>query len=396
MKILQVTNFFKPSWEAGGIARVAYEISKELVNRGHEVTVYTTDGFKYRLNVKKNTPINVDGIKVYYFRNLSNYLSRKLVITTPYYLPIIAKKEIRNFDIIHIHEHRSFLSLLVAYYAKLYKVPYVIHGHGTIDDAGHHPLLKKIWDILFGRCILNNAAYCIAVSKLEYGAYVKRGITPRKIKIVYNFLNFEYIFSFLDYNNNRKSNTKQKNHYILYLGRIHKLKGLDFLVKAFSKIKYDANLIIAGKDDGFLKDLQSMISQLNLYNRVKIISEVPEKMKFELYKNAKIFATVARYMGGVALTPLEAIICGTPSIVSKEAGEIIEKIDKNFVVQYGDLTTLKYTIEYLLENPKERKKIVVKGKNYIVKNFHKRHIMQEILNIYKKAIIKNTTNSHKI
>ena len=53
MKILQVTNFFKPSWEAGGIARVAYEISKELVNRGHEVTVYTTDGFKYRLNFKK-------------------------------------------------------------------------------------------------------------------------------------------------------------------------------------------------------------------------------------------------------------------------------------------------------------------------------------------------------
>lgn len=30
MKILHVTNFFKPSWEAGGIARVAYEISKKI------------------------------------------------------------------------------------------------------------------------------------------------------------------------------------------------------------------------------------------------------------------------------------------------------------------------------------------------------------------------------
>lgn len=45
MKILHVTNFFKPSWESGGPARVVYEISKKLVEMGHEVTVYTTDGF---------------------------------------------------------------------------------------------------------------------------------------------------------------------------------------------------------------------------------------------------------------------------------------------------------------------------------------------------------------
>ena len=53
MKVLQVTNFFKPSWESGGPARVAYGLSKKLIERGHEVTVYTTDGFKLRLNVEK-------------------------------------------------------------------------------------------------------------------------------------------------------------------------------------------------------------------------------------------------------------------------------------------------------------------------------------------------------
>ena len=53
MKILQVTNFFKPSWESGGPARVAYEISKKLVERGHEVTVYATVRYKLKLNVEK-------------------------------------------------------------------------------------------------------------------------------------------------------------------------------------------------------------------------------------------------------------------------------------------------------------------------------------------------------
>ena len=73
MKIFQVTNFFKPSWEAGGVAKVAYEISKNLVNEGHEVTVYTTDGFKTKLNTVKNKPVNVDKINTYYFRNLSSF-----------------------------------------------------------------------------------------------------------------------------------------------------------------------------------------------------------------------------------------------------------------------------------------------------------------------------------
>jgi glycogen synthase len=63
MKILQVTDFFKPSWESGGPARVAYEISKKLIERGHEVTVYTTDGFKSRLDVEKNVPVDINGIK---------------------------------------------------------------------------------------------------------------------------------------------------------------------------------------------------------------------------------------------------------------------------------------------------------------------------------------------
>ena len=57
MKILQVTNFFKPSWESGGPARVVYAISKKLIERGHEVTVYTTDGFKSKLDMKNKTTI---------------------------------------------------------------------------------------------------------------------------------------------------------------------------------------------------------------------------------------------------------------------------------------------------------------------------------------------------
>ena len=59
MRILQISNSFKPSWEAGGTTRVVYEISRNLNIRGHDVTVYTTDRGKKRVEVQKNRPVQL-------------------------------------------------------------------------------------------------------------------------------------------------------------------------------------------------------------------------------------------------------------------------------------------------------------------------------------------------
>ena len=48
------------------------------------MTVYTTDGCTKRLDVQLNSPVELDGIRVYYFRNISNWLRMKLKLATPY------------------------------------------------------------------------------------------------------------------------------------------------------------------------------------------------------------------------------------------------------------------------------------------------------------------------
>jgi len=45
MKILQVSPCFYPAWAYGGPVPIVYHLSQELVKRGHEVVVYTTDTF---------------------------------------------------------------------------------------------------------------------------------------------------------------------------------------------------------------------------------------------------------------------------------------------------------------------------------------------------------------
>jgi hypothetical protein len=42
-KILQIIPYFVSAWDRGGPLNVAYNLSKELMKRGHEINVYTTD-----------------------------------------------------------------------------------------------------------------------------------------------------------------------------------------------------------------------------------------------------------------------------------------------------------------------------------------------------------------
>ena len=185
MKILQVTQFFKPMWEAGGVVRVAYEISKHLGDQGHEVTVYTTGGI-HSANIETNRPIDVDGIKVYYFENLRKYFPWKILPVVPYYLPFIARKQIKQFDVIHIHEHRSLLAVIVHRYAKKYGIPYVLQAHGSVLPFFAKQRFKKLFDSIVGCRILRDASKLIALNKTEANYYMKMGVDEDKIDIVPN------------------------------------------------------------------------------------------------------------------------------------------------------------------------------------------------------------------
>ena len=74
MNILQVIPYFVPAWDYGGPVQVAYRVSREMIKRGHEVTVYTTDTLKANSRIEKTEEV-IDGIKVKRFSNLSNFLA---------------------------------------------------------------------------------------------------------------------------------------------------------------------------------------------------------------------------------------------------------------------------------------------------------------------------------
>ena len=390
MKILQVINAFPPAWGTGGPARVAYEISKELVKRGHEVTVYTTDVYDThsRLKYEKN-PMNMDGIEVYHFKNLSDKLAWKNI---PIALGMASalNENIKDFDIVHAHLYRCFQSVIVHHYAKKYGVPYVLQSHGSALPFFQKQRLKKLYDWVWGYKILKDATKVIALTKTEAEQYKKMGVNEDKIEIVPNGVNLS------EYENlpkrgefKRKYKIEDDEKVILYLGRIHKIKGIDLLAKAFAdliKELDDVRLVIVGPDDGFLSTLKRQIEGLNIGDKILFTGPLYERDKLKAYVDADVYVLPSVYET-FPVTVLEACACGTPVIVTDRCGiaDIVEKV--GYVVEY-DKDQLRDAIIKVLNDEGTGRRFREEGMKLVRGEFGWGQIVIKIEGIYETTSAK--------
>lgn len=326
MKILQVANSFKYAWSSGGVARVAYDISLALTKRGHKVTVFTTDkGLEESSCLKTNDPISLDGMQVYYFRNLSRRLARK-GFAMPFYSLYAARRRLAEFDVIHIHELTRMINVVIYYYAKKYDIPYVFQAHGSIPRSKSRPkqILSWIFDILFGYKLLKGASKVIALTQTEAQQYRSVGVPKEKIETVPNGIDLS---KYTDLPTKgcfkKKLGIDEGKKVILYLGRINRIKGIDFLVRAYAhlirNLNLDSKLLIIGPDDGCLAEIQTLIKTLKMQDDALVLGPLYGEDKLEAYVDANVYVLASRYET-FPMTVLEAMACGTPIILSEKCG----------------------------------------------------------------------------
>lgn len=384
LKILQVVSFFKPSWEAGGIARVCYEISKKLADKGHEVTIYTTDGFKSRLKVKKNQPVNVENMNVYYFRNLSNFLAKRN-LCIPYLLPYISKRDLQQFDVIHVHTFRTILAISIWYYAKKYGVPYVLQAHGSVLPFFQKQRLKKLYDWVWGYRILKDASKVLAYQQIETTQYQDMGVNRDKIEILTSGFDLPKTEDMPKIGKFKKKYSIGDNEkVILFLGRIHKIKGLDLLINAFADLTKKINnvrLVIVGPDDGYLSTINNLIKSLRLESKILITGFISPNDKIAAYVDADVYVLPSRY-DIFPTTVLEACSFGTPIITTDQTG-IRDLVNNNvgYVVPF-DKNQLCNALFKILTDARLRYYFGERGKKLIKEKYSWDKIVEQLEKIY--------------
>jgi glycosyltransferase involved in cell wall biosynthesis len=329
LKILQVIPYFYPAWQFGGPVRVAYDISKELVERGHSVTVYTSDIHKEKTRVDSAFR-KVDGVNVFYFKNLSLYAAKRKMFITPSLISAV-KDHIKSFDVVHIHGNRTTQSPILHYFLKKNLVPYIVQAHGGLRSISGNRLMR-LYDLFFGHDLLRDASKVIALTETEAEQYNKMGVPKERIAIVPNGIDLSGYANLPS-----RGAFRQKYHIdnsakvILYLGRIHRTKGLALLIRAYAYIvktfKTEGTmLVIAGPDDGYLAEMKSLVDSLKISSSVIFTGFIDYQTKIEALVEADVFVTPS-YMG-FPVTFLEACAAEVP-LVTTNLGDKMNWIEGN-------------------------------------------------------------------
>lgn len=230
---------------------------------------------------------------------------------------------IKGCNVVHIHGVWMGPQYHAAKLCIKYKIPFIVTSHGMLEpwlwhDKGMMGYWKKIlyWKLV-AYPLFRKASVIHAITSME----------RRHLQVLYPDCIMQVIPNAVDVHQIGLEMYPvaplNPEPIILFLGRIHPVKGIDLLIRAFalSGIPSPWKLIIAGPEEipKYACRLKQLVEDNNLANRVEFIGPIYGKEKYEWYRRAWVVA-VPSYTEVVGMVNLEAGACGTPTITTKQTG----------------------------------------------------------------------------
>jgi glycosyltransferase involved in cell wall biosynthesis len=320
MKILQIAPNYIPAWHLGGVVRDVSDLSRELVRLGHEVTVFTTDSGKYqRMAVPVNQPVDVEGVKVFYFKTdffLKFAFSRALWQT--------CRKMIGSFDILELWAIWHFPEIPGGLYAIREGVPFVVK---TVGAMLPHGLKTSSWK---KRLFMNLVEYrnLRHARGVHYSTSMERELAPAEIQRLPSFV----VPNGIDTRNfaDLPDRDTARQHFGLppdvltgiFLGRLEPIKNLANFIEAMAIARrqgLDIYLLVGGPDFGERKKLEALIASLGFAERVRFLGFVDPAAR-NILLAAGDFLALPSYTESFGLAAVEGMAAGLPVLVSDQVG----------------------------------------------------------------------------
>ena len=391
MRLVFVIPYFYPAWQYGGQPRSCYELARILVRRGHRVKVLTTDSAGASRIPAEYPPghaVDVDGIEVFYYRNLSNDLAFKHRLFLPARFLDGLQLQLEDCDVVHIHEWRSTLSVPAYLAARRRKLPYVLSPHGGMAHLGK-AFAKTVFDGLFGKAILKNVSMLAAVSPREEQEALALGVDATHISLLPNTVFPEDYATLPPRGGFRSRWSIASKKMILFIGRLHWIKGADLLIQAFARMQQDssdAHLVIAGPDDGQERDLREAVASLGITSRVTFTGYMNHQQKLEALADSDVLVIPSRHEV-FAIAALEGLMCGVPVLLSSSCGLFPMPGPEQNVYQFpaGDVPALATALVRMMSTDSGNS-ASASGRVFVSRKFSPEAIAEKAESIYAAAI----------
>jgi len=360
MKILQAFDFLSLP-HGGGTVDIVYKLSKALAKRGHDITICTGD---YEIDYKYLSGLGDVGLKLYH-----SYFNKHGI----YLMPRLTSIDVRNYDVIHLHCYRSIQNIILARKAVAYGVPYTIDAHGsTVPRSGSKKLLLDMFDLLFGLSLVEHAKFVVAETEVGVAEWEKLGANRDKIRLQHPLLDTSEFDALPKKGAFRRIHNIGDEFLVLFLGRVHQAKGIEMLIDAIKLLKdkgKSVNLLIVGQDDGYMSTLLDQAYDRGVAGKVMFAGFRSGASKLSALVDADVLVQPSRNEAG-ARPSLEAIMCNTPVVVSKDtgAGKEIASFSGGLLFKSGDASDLANAIREIIDNPDKAKARTEKAREYIEAN----------------------------
>jgi glycosyltransferase involved in cell wall biosynthesis len=362
--ILQVTPYFPPTWAYGGIPRIVDGLSRALVDRGHRVTVLTTDALDATARADVADDRDHHGVRVLTARNVSNGWAYRHQLFLPKGVRALLDRLGDDVDIMHLHGHRHLLNNAAVRWASARSVPYVLTANGTLLRHERKVGVKWLWDRVVSGGVPRGAARCIAVSAADAARHGTAGIDPERIVRIPNGLDLGEFETLPERGVFREAHGLGDKPVVAYLGRVSPRKGVPHLIRAFADGALDpAVLVVAGNDMGAMAEAQRAAHGMEAVRFVGLLAG-RERLSLLADTDVLVYPSADEVFG---LVPFEGLLCGAPVVVTDDCGcgELIADAGAGLLVGFGDVDGLRGRIRTLIDDRSAGRAMVARGRRYI-------------------------------
>jgi len=176
----------------------------------------------------------------------------------------------------------------------------------------------------------------------------------------------------------------------LFLGRVHKVKGLDMLIPAFANLCKDYpewKLVIAGPDENdHKKTLVELTKKYKIENKINFVGEVLGKKKEELFVSSDLFV-LPSYSEALSVAAIEALRYSLPLLITKtcnfpevvQSGAGIEVMPSHDDIQVGLEQLMKLSV-------KQRNEMGGRGFQLFKEKYSMEVIAKQLSNKFEKIL----------
>jgi glycosyltransferase involved in cell wall biosynthesis len=366
MKMLHVIGTLDPVY--GGPPEVVKQYASAMADLGHYSEILTLDDPSACFHDNKKIIIHALGPALGKYR-----FTFRLI---PWLI-----KNTKNFDVIICHGIWQYQSLATWIASRITGVPYFVFVHGALDPWFRYtyPLkhIKKwfYWPwaeynvLRSAKAVLFISADEKAAAAKSFSLYNANGlVVPYGIHAPEGDSNLQRELFFKTFP------ALREKHILLFMSRIHQIKGCDILIEAFSKVAKEnplLQLVIAGPDEtSWIPALQSQAQKLGIGHRITWTGMLKDDLKWGALFAASCFI-LPSHSENFGVVVVEALSCGLPVIISDKVNiwRDIQNKEAGFVNEdtlFGTLTSLR---KWLALSKSEQDEMRLNAKKCFFENF---------------------------